>query len=295
MKVERLKNVTLFYIQLLSIIPTGYKQFNPIIGETFQCVVYSPKINSDNTVSDELDMNNPQYVYAEQTSHHPPIFNILIKSSELTMYGYRELTAVGSGNQVKGSMKGDTTLKFKDGTIITVKFCDFEVNGIMFGKRTFAFTGNIFIEDKTNGLSSVIELRPKEKKGLLGSIFGKKSKNFPDYFKGFIAQTNDIAYDKKENTYSVDEKLIMCNVEGEWNSHCNLDGKTCWTSGEIKPGKAFKPKYLLPSDCLFREDILFYRAGKNELAQFAKMNLEDLQRKDEKLRKKYYKEKEKKK
>lgn len=291
MKIERLKYFSLFFIQLLSLSPNGYKPFNPILGETFASIVYSPKISEDGTILDELDMDNPTELYTEQTSHHPPRYHILTKNKDFTMYGWREFTAVSSGNQIKGTILGPTTIKLNDGTIITIKFCNFEVNGLVVGKRTLAYTGNFFIEDKTNGLSAVIELRPKEKKGFLGSIFGKKGKNFPDYFKGFIAQTGDISYDKKEDTYSIDEKLIMSSIEGEWNSHCNIDGKNYWNSGEIKSGKAFKPKFVLPSDSHLREDIIFYKAGKNELAQFAKMNLEDVQRKDDKLRKKHLLEK----
>lgn len=50
---------------------------------------------------------------------------------------------------------------------------------------------------------------------------------------------------------------------------------------------------MLPSDSQFRSDLILYKNEKIEMAQYAKMNMEDLQRKDVKLRKKYQEIKEK--
>ena len=45
-----------------------------------------------------------------------------------------------------------------------------------------------------------------------------------------------------------------------------------------------KMNFTLPSDSSLREDIVLLRAGYEDYAQVAKMNLENIQRNDKKLR-----------
>ena len=291
MKIERLKLVSNYFIHILSISLNGYKPFNPIIGETWQSEIYPPEYcfkNKDNNKEleyCEIDKSNSTKVYAEQTSHHPPVFNFYVKNENYICHGYRSFEATANGNTVNARLNGPFIIDYKDGTRIESRFCKFYMQGVMMGKRLFSYEGNLVIEDKTNNLISIMELNPKEKKGLIGSLFGSKNKNFPDYFRGFIAQKSDVTYDSKTDTYSCPNDAVLSKIEGEYSSFCNFDDKTYWKSGELVPGKAYRMDYTIPSDCQFREDILLYRAGKNELAQYAKMKIEDTQRKDAKLRK----------
>ena len=50
-----------------------------------------------------------------------------------------------------------------------------------------------------------------------------------------------------------------------------------------------KQTFTLPSDSLYREDLILLKTGDAEMAQKAKMNLEEIQRNDRKLREKYNK------
>ena len=168
-----------------------------------------------------------------------------------------------------------------------MRMCKFIINGILYGKRYYGFEGNIVIEDKTNNLTCIVEINPKtESKGFFSNMFSKSEKQFPDYFKGFICQSNDLIYDSKTDTYSVEENAILSSLEGEYNNYLKIDGKTCWETSEKIGGLIKRNDFTLPSDSHLRSDILLFKSGNEELAQFAKMCLEDLQRKDVKLRKK---------
>lgn len=47
-----------------------------------------------------------------------------------------------------------------------------------------------------------------------------------------------------------------------------------------------KQEFTLPSDSLYRDDLLLFKEGNLDLSQQAKTNLEETQRKDRKLREK---------
>ena len=99
MKLERMKLITTYFINILHLGMAGYKPFNPILGETFQSIIYPPKFPEElfkykghhkNPVESEYDLDNPTHIYVEQTSHHPPIFNFYGKNKDYILYGYRE-------------------------------------------------------------------------------------------------------------------------------------------------------------------------------------------------------------
>ena len=51
-----------------------------------------------------------------------------------------------------------------------------------------------------------------------------------------------------------------------------------------------KQTFTLPSDSLYRQDLILLKTGNEELAQQAKTNLEEIQRNDKKLREIFKKE-----
>lgn len=306
MKLERLKLVTVYFIQSLHVSLVGYKPFNPIIGETFQAIITPPEkekndkapnnsnINEKEQINGNEEGNPPIHFYVEQTSHHPPIASFYGKSKNFVCYGCRESSAIGSGNSVVSHIKGPFNIKFSDGTHIVATFPKFMMHGLVFGKKTFCYDGNLIVEDKTNGLLSITDIMPKESKGFLSKMFYKSTKNFPDYFRGFIAPTSDVTYDKKTDAYTPIEESVLAKIEGEYNMYCNIDNKCYWDINKDSPGCMFKQEFTLPSDSQLRNDIILYKNNKFELAQYAKMTLEDMQRKDVKLRKKFEDSKKKK-
>jgi hypothetical protein len=192
---------------------------------------------------------------------------------------------MSSGNSVIAEVKGPYNIKFKNGSHYSTKYCKFTVNGFLFGTRYFGYEGNLIVEDLTNNLTAIINVNPKDNKGFFTSLFSKKVENFPDYYKGFICSSSDIKYDKKSNTYSCDKESILSNLEGEYNNFANIDDKCVWELGNFPSPLSYRQDFTLPSDSHLRNDLVLYVKGKNEMAQYAKMTLEDIQRKDAKLRK----------
>jgi len=82
------------------------------------------------------------------------------------------------------------------------------------------------------------------------------------------------------------DKEILSNGEGCWLSHLILDGECVWKiEDEIQPWKERSPSdFILPSDMMHRSDIPFMIEKKWEEAEHAKVEMEELQRKDKKLR-----------
>ena len=97
---------------------------------------------------------------------------------------------------------------------------------------------------------------------------------------------SDIKYDKKKDLYSCEKKKIISNCEGEWNTFINFDEKPYWEQGNFEFIQMEKQNFTLSSDSFYREDILLMKNGKLDLAQQAKINLEEIQRNDKKLREK---------
>ena len=52
-------------------------------------------------------------IYAEQTSHHPPILNFYGFSENYKIKGYRETSAIASGNCVIANVQGPFSIEFK--------------------------------------------------------------------------------------------------------------------------------------------------------------------------------------
>jgi len=127
--IERMKLVTTSFISGLHFGLTMGKPFNPIIGETFQC-------KSGNSL-----------VYAEQTSHHPPITSFLIVNPMFKQYGSIGMEATAAPNTMTGKIVGKFNLEFNDGTVYNFKLPDFTLSGIMVGRRYINWNGAIKIDD----------------------------------------------------------------------------------------------------------------------------------------------------
>ena len=81
-------------------------------------------------------------------------------------------------------------------------------------------------------------------------------------------------------------------LTGKWYGDLYFDGK-CYKSKEEGPFplKVERMKYLLPSDSIWREDVICKLWGDNDRSNREKERLENLQRNDRKLREKYMKSK----
>ena len=91
-------------------------------------------------------------------------------------------------------------------------------------------------------------------------------------------------YDNKKDLFYCDKKHILASIEGEWTRFIDIDKKNYWNRNKQVISQAKKMEFTLPSDSLFRDDLLLFKKGEFELAQQAKINLEERQRMDKKLR-----------
>ena len=110
-------------------------------------------------------------------------------------------------------------------------------------------------------------------------------------YSGFIANVSNIKYDAKKVCYTCDKQHILSRIEGEWTSYVKIDDKVVWEHGMYPLFPLEKQAFTLPSDSLFREDLVLLKTGDLELAQKAKTNLEEVQRNDRKLREKFKQQK----
>ena len=91
------------------------KPFNPTIGETFQ---------------GEIGGYN---VYAEQTSHHPPVSSFLLDGKNFVLHGSLELTAKLGLNSAVGLFYGEITIEFDDGGVVKGRMPSGVMSNVMVG------------------------------------------------------------------------------------------------------------------------------------------------------------------
>lgn len=124
-----------------------------------------------------------------------------------------------------------------------------------------------------------------DNRGFLKKMFSKKSTN-PDYFRGAVVNISKNAkFDFKEKSFNVDiSKSILSSVEGEFTTHIKFNEKVYWDYEKCEHPSFRRMHFTLPSDSTFREDINWLRNSDENMAQRAKIKLEEIQRNDKKLR-----------
>ncbi len=80
---------------------------------------------------------------------------------------------------------------------------------------------------------------------------------------------------------------ILSNIDGEWGRFVSIDNKKYWEKETCIYEDLKVMDFTLKSDSRFREDILLYKDGYEDLGQEAKIYLEEIQRNDRKLRPKH--------
>lgn len=92
--IERFKLVITFAICMLHLATEQKKPFNPILGETLQANIADAE------------------VYAEQTSHHPPICHFLVIGNNYKIMGHHEFQASTSANSINARQCGKLWIVF---------------------------------------------------------------------------------------------------------------------------------------------------------------------------------------
>lgn len=271
--IEKMKHYLAFSVASLYGNLQQYKPLNPIWGETYQGYLGSPETK----------------IYGEQVSHHPPITQITIVSPLFTVDAAHHIEASTYPTCVKIYSKGKHRVTFNDEqktTYFLEERPEGHIDGAVFGQRTMHYIGFMQIKDETNNLYAQARFNP-EKQGMLEKLFNKTKPTRADFFKGMITKNKELLKDTSRKAFY--SKDMISYFEGEWLEYLIVDGDHYWELGRENPVEIAPAAETLPSDSALREDIMPLAKKDYEQAQKAKENLEDLQRKDRKLRVEYKK------
>ena len=276
-KIEKLKFMTVYLISQMYHSTLLLKPFNPIIGETLQI-----KIGNLNC-------------YLEQTVHKPPTANIYCFDDEkkYKIYGYIATTAQTGANSAKGKKVGKMFIEFNDGQKYQIYYPDIYCDGILMGTKTFNYKHCGLIIDLNNNICSFIKMNPDQKSFISGIFSKKKEDFFPCKFIGKIVNLSDVKIDEKGAKHELNKDAKgFGEITGEWTKDLKFDNVLYWKRNLKNLLKFYEPEFKLKSDSTFREDMQMWISTNDEKAsQVKKEEMEELQRKDAKLRKEYEKKK----
>ena len=276
--IDRIKIVTSFIVSALPYSLNCWKPFNPLLGETYQ-----------GTLLDGTE------VFCEHTSHHPPISNFLVLSKHWKAYGAITYNGVLKGNNFNLFSEGWLTIEFKDGNKLKFFLPSLSLKNMVVGSRKVQYVGSICIKDESLLLKSVIKMNA-EASGYLMSYFTSSRQ---DTMKGKIYRYNPMKdaeirgvgggwYEMMMKQGQMEDVTeVFHEIEGSWQSELKIDGETVWNL-EDDHMFAMPVNYTenpLPSDCRFREDMIWLAMNNQDQSQIWKTLLEEQQRKDRKLRK----------
>jgi len=268
---EQFRLVLTFYLTTLAADLNPEKPFNPILGETFQGVIGGCS------------------VYLEQISHHPPIAAFQMIGKNFTIEGSFEFHASISTNSVKSRKIGDFRVKFKNtGSVIYAQFPTGQMSGTSFGKRTWQYTKKLQVYDFANHYYTEVDFdksesskKRKETSGYFSNHVYKMNDKFAVKAKNEIQKQKDAEIKFKEKEHAVTK---LDKIEGSWLESISFNDTIYWAYANPWPYKVHSFDNPLPSDCNFRLDLLYLKAGDEIKAQESKTMLEEIQRKDRKMR-----------
>lgn len=224
------------------------KPWNPILGETFVC-----------------KWPNGVTMYAEQTSHHPPISDIQITSPSgaWKCNAHCNFTINSGVLSVDVVQAGVFVLELADGTRYEWEFPIINVSGVIRGERYVNVKGPIVLRDVTNGLVSTVEVAPKT---------------------GFWSRARATALEGK---VTAEDGSVRSTLSGDFTKALAVDGEEVWQLDKNvchRPTAQVDDAELLPSDSRFRLDRYYLINKDLDTADRAKVIMEEAQRREEKLR-----------
>ncbi|CAF4002999.1 unnamed protein product [Rotaria sordida] len=256
--------------------PVAKKPYNPILGETFQCLydIGSSSSSSNTTIAKDGPVswasdNNVTFI-AEQTSHHPPIASFYAEcpAKHIQIDGCLWTKSKFLGLSVAVHMIGDATLTLLDHDERYIMTFPSAYGRSILGVPWFEMGGKITIECEKTGYLANIEFLTKpfyngKKHQIIGTLFGP---------------------DKKE----------FCKIDGEWNGVMNakyIDSKISEVFFDTKKTAVIK-KIVRPiaeqgeyeSRRLWKDVTYYLKSKQLDKATAAKTFLEQRQREEAKER-----------
>mmetsp|Transcript_39699 Transcript_39699/g.77698 ORF Transcript_39699/g.77698 Transcript_39699/m.77698 type:complete len:448 (+) Transcript_39699:36-1379(+) len=251
--VERMKNVVSCFIGTMTLTSGNFlKPLNPILGETLQ-----------------MDYSDGAKLYMEQTCHHPPVssFYFTGPDNSYTCHGSQTFSVTWGYNKMFITSKGRRNMCFKDGSVISFDYPEDRWGNVFWGEMHHECVGTQTFEDAKNKIRCRITFgNPEGKRGLP-----------TDFFEGCI-ERYDPANPEKEGTQ------VLSNVDGSWVGFVDFDKVRYWDVRTCEKMSMCKPRNLLPSDSCFRSDSIALAKKDIQAAQAAKLDLEQVQRAERKLR-----------
>lgn len=282
---EKIRLVLSMIIGSLPMTLNQWKPFNPLLGETYTCTY------PDGTRVD-----------CEHTSHHPPVTNYYIKSENYKIYGSFTYNAEIKANKLNAFNEGWGTVEWSDGSKIKFSQPMLQLGGTVIGSRSVISIGSTTAVDESIGMKGVIKMAAEAKTGLSSWFVSSKT----DTFKGAIYMYDKTIHKKtcghkwpkmvREFGDMKDVAQEIEKIEGSWLENLKFGSQVYWDIN--RDLQHYMEKTIttepLPSDCRFREDILWLGYNEAPKAQIWKVRLEEQQRWDRANRKKYNESEEKK-
>lgn len=232
------------------------KPWNPTLGETYVG-----------------RWENGVTCYGEQTCHHPPITNMqIIPDNGKWSIDSQSNFIIAQGMTVNIHQSGLQKLTLSDGTVYEWEFPSISVTGLLSGDRIVKVVSPFSVKDVTNNLEVYMEISPKKSKAR-----GITNPRVTTVWGGIrpLGKTADADFTK--------------TITGDYCDSILVDGEVFWNIAKDtskRPLAVVSDDDLLPSDGRFRIDRSYLIKQSVAEADKAKTLLEELQRRDAKLRKK---------
>ena len=231
------------------------------ISSWFKSLVFLKPLNPILGETYEMLWEDGSREYVEQTSHHPPRSHFLLLGPEnnYKYHGYVDFTSNAWFNSMTLTNKGTRTVEFKNQkSKIKFNYAVDQYSNTFWGCFRHEAIGEMTFVDEINGYKAELSL-------------GKVSGKFSDFFEGTIEKDDE----------------IISEFSGSYLSYIEFDEKRYWDIRRNINIEAFPVKDQIKSSSVYREDAQLLYQKKNDEAQEAKNNLENIQRKDRKLRAQY--------
>lgn len=265
--IERLKLIMAWIVGGFIHTMAVKKPFNNIMGETMNAEY------SDGTK-----------IYAEHVQHDPPVEMVLLVNEDLKfrMHANFETTVALGPNEVTILCKGIITIEF-GGDKIYIQIAPLANRGLLFGQLRVCASEAFYFYYPSCQLKGLIKIGEKKCQDLLtGGIYWTDTE-VPINTNTF---RRDLFSCLKAKTL-IKEKCVSV-VSGRLFTSLNFDEKEYWNKDHRFYGLHLS-KHVLPSDWLFRDDIMWLKRGNPELSMKWKIQLEDVNRDWRKMREAYKK------
>ncbi|CAF2741450.1 unnamed protein product [Rotaria sp. Silwood2] len=244
--------------------PVPKKPYNPILGETFQCLYnLGASSSSSSTVTKDGPVpwasdDNVTFI-AEQTSHHPPIASFYAEcpAKHIQIDGCLWTKSKFLGLSVAVHMIGDATLTLLDHDERYVMTFPSAYGRSILGVPWFEMGGKVSIDCEKTGYSAHIEFLTKpfyngKKHQITGTLFGPEKKEFCKidgewngimYARYSDTKISDIFFDTK-TTPVIKKSVRPIAEQDEFESRCLWKDVTFYLKSKLLD-KATEAKSLL--------------------------------------------------